>query len=72
MEAPSWIAAALAPLAGWTGYLQRRVDNVIGEQAKDRERIAGMEAKLDGIHTLVKEIREDQKRREREPFQDSR
>lgn len=66
------LAFVTAIFGGWTGYNTRQIDHLKNKQAEHQATVAGLSQKLDDTYTLVKEVREDQKRRTNGSLQDSR
>ena len=51
----------LAALTGWIGYQHRRVDSVQKETACQGRQISAQHEKVNGIHDLLTEVRDDVK-----------
>jgi len=59
-----FILATIAPIfTGWSSYNTRQIDQVKRDAATDRASVAAIKQKVEDTYDLVKEVREDQKRR---------
>lgn len=64
MSVQDFILATIAPIfTGWSSYNTRQIDQVKRDAATDRASVAAIKQKVEDTYDLVKEVREDQKRR---------